>query len=76
MKSSKIINDISKEIKSTILYLQAHPDNEIDSECRDRLNGLVKINSQLKGIEIYFNVLEKTNKNYEKAIYKHLNTRG
>ena len=38
---------ILQKVKSTLLYLLAHPDNEPNSECRDRIDDLFEIRDEL-----------------------------
>lgn len=40
--------EILQKLKSVFLCLQAHPDNEIDSEFADRISDLVDIESFIK----------------------------
>ena len=43
LQESKEGEDLNRKLKSLLLYLEAHPDNEENSECADRIEELKEL---------------------------------
>jgi hypothetical protein len=47
LQSSTSFKEVMKKLKSVELYLLAHPDNEEDSECADRISDLQDVQKEI-----------------------------